>query len=207
MGKYGDYSYGSVIYSSDSAGADEIIGALTPNLMAYLPDYYAEVTDVVYVQDAIAKELGRLRYDIQDVLNQFYVYTATWGLEEWERLIGIKTDYTKPLEQRRSVIISRLRGAGTTTVERLKDVAASFSGGEVAIIEYPEEHRFIIKFVGTAGIPPNLNDLTSTVGQIKPAHLTFSYEYTYLTWARATRFTWVGASGITWEEIKERVFD
>ena len=207
MSTYGNSSYGSLIYASDSADVDEIVGALTPNLMAYLPDYYAEIKDAEEIQGAIAKELGKLRYDIQDVLDQFYVYKATWGLDEWERLIGIKTDYTKPIEQRRSVIISRLRGAGTTTVARLKDVAASFSGGEVEILEYPEEHHFVIKFVGVAGIPPNLNDLTASVEQIKPAHLSFEYMYTYLTWAKATRFTWAGAGGMNWNEIRERVFD
>lgn len=205
MATYGNGAYGAIAYADLNEISDDQVAALTPNLMDYLPRFYSDFREAEAIQGASAQEIGRLRYSIDDLLAQFYVETATWGLAFWEERIGIETDATKPIEQRRSVVKSRLRGYGTTSRQMLKDVAAAYSGGEVEIIEYAAEHRFVVKFVGVGGIPPNMADLTATIELIKPAHLAFEFAYTFLTWAGANKYTWTEVSGMTWNELRERV--
>ena len=49
-----------------------------------------------------------------NVADQFFVPTATWGLAEWERLVGITPAAGATLESRRSAVIAKLCSTGTT---------------------------------------------------------------------------------------------
>lgn len=197
--------YGEQLYGESQYGITQDIPTpeeLQPDLMAYLPSYYHNSRVMSAVLEVQANEFGKLKYALYDVLRQLFVDTATWGLDLWERELGIKTEPLKNYINRRSVIKAKLRGYGTTTVEMIKRVAAAYSGGEVEVVEYPAEYRFVVKFVGTRGIPPNMQDLTRTIEQIKPAHQAFSYAYTYLVWQEAQTYTWTSASIMIWDELR-----
>lgn len=71
------------------------------------------------------------------LMDQLCVNTATWGLQYWEKTLGIPVEQGKDLEYRRSRIRSKLRGSGVTTVALIESVAESFSNGDVAVTEYP----------------------------------------------------------------------
>ena len=85
----------------------------------------------------------------------------------------------------------------------LQNVAESFSNGAVEIIEYPAESRFEVKFVGTIGVPPNMDDLTAAIEDIKPAHLAYKYIIRYRTWDMVGKMTWDEAGAYTWDQLKE----
>ena len=72
----------------------------------------------------------------------------------------------------------------------IQNVAESFSNGAVDVLEYPAEYRFEIKFTGTLGIPPNLDDLSAALEEIKPAHLAYDYIILYRTWGELEEKTW-----------------
>lgn len=198
---YGEFLYGTRIFSDD-AGSDQPEIA-TPDLMQYLPPYYSrEKGEMLAIQRANAEELGKLRYAVDDLLRQFFVMTATWGLDLWEQELGLTTDRSKSYERRREIILAKLRGAGTTTKEMIKNVATAFSGGEVAVIEYPEEYRFVVQFIGIKGIPPNMAGFIAMLEDIKPAHLVCEFKYTYTVWNMLGELTWNQAEQKTWNELK-----
>lgn len=178
-------------------------------LIDYVPPYYAELLESNELLSAENAEVGRLNANINDLLAQFNVATATWGLREWERIVGIKTDENKPLGERRSLITAKLRGAGVVTVGHIENIAESFQGGDVEIIEKSSEYTVVIKFVSSFGIPANLSDLTDLLREIIPAHLAIQYEFKFVTYAllKSTYATYGGlkASGLTYVEIKEEV--
>lgn len=174
------------------------------NLFDMLPDFYFTSEEVKAIQGGIEVEIKGLQAAQEDLLNQLFVDTATWGLKYWERYVGLQVDISKPYDFRRSRIKSRLRGKGTTTIQMIKNVAESFSNGEVDIIEDYANYSFIIKFVGTRGIPPNMNDLKNTIEEIKPAHLGFVYEFTYTVWNEVKALTWGQIKTGTWEDLKTR---
>lgn len=149
-------------------------------MLAFLPGYYSRSRIMGSILDAQGAELDKLWEALDGTLRQFYVSTATWGLERWERELGIAVEPGKPFEQRRSVILSKLRGIGSVTPQLLKTVAEAYDGGTVEVTAQPETYRFTVKFIDTLGVPANLWDLQAAIEEIKPAHLAVDYEYKYL---------------------------
>lgn len=151
-------------------------------LMKLLPAYYKGSSQVVEMQGSFGYWTDALLEAKKDLLSQMSVATATWGLSTWEKALEIEIDVSRPYQFRRERIMSKLRGAGTTTKAMVQNVAESFSNGEVAILEYNNEHRFEVKFIGTIGMPPNMEDLTVAIEEIKPAHLAYSYIFIFNTY-------------------------
>lgn len=150
------------------------------NLSQYLPDYYQNIREFQTLIGTENEEVEQLSATIDEVLEQFYVDTATWGLANWERICGIPTDESKLIDQRRSVINSKLRGIGTVTVALIKNVAESWYNGEVEVTEQPSLYTVKIKFVSKLGVPSNLTDIQNALREILPAHLAINFEFSYL---------------------------
>jgi len=167
-----------------------------------MPQYYLTSIVMRTIWDAQGREIDQLYQALDEVLKQFFVSTATWGLELWEQFLGLPIDKTKPEQFRRERITAKLRGYGTITKEVIKNVASAFANGEVEVIEYPSEYKFVVKFVGVKGIPPNMSDLTKTIEEIKPAHLNYEYQYTYNVWKFLTSKIWNDLTSYTWERVR-----
>ena len=171
-------------------------------LIARYPDFYAGSPEFVDMQDALEPEALALWTARDGLMDQLCVNTATWGLQYWEQTLGITVEQGKDLEYRRSRIRSKLRGSGVTTVALIESVAESFSNGDVAVTEYPQAYRLEIKFVGTIGIPPNLEDLTASLREILPAHLAWDYVMVYNTWDMTAQHTWDELRQRSWDDVK-----
>lgn len=130
--------------------------------------------------DTGAAGLEQFEANVADVLNQYFVDTATWGLDQWEKFIGIPTDLSKSVTDRRSMVRSLLRGSGTVTASLMENVAEAYDNGQIEVTEQPALYQLTVRFADTVGLPPNLDDLKAAVEAIKPAHLTVVYQYKYL---------------------------
>ncbi len=200
---YGESLYGVLQYGEELQPIGEDIQPYKPDLMRYLPHFYVSSTIMKAIQDAYAEELGQVYYFLNDFLKQFLTpTTATWGLAFWEQELGLKTDISKSYEERREIIMARLRGIGTVGKNVLISAASAFSGGDVDVIEYPAEHRFVVKFIGTLGVPKNMASFVEMVEDVKPAHLTYSFEYTYTWWNMLKELTWAQAGMGTWNDLR-----
>lgn len=177
-------------------------GEIKKNLMSYLPIYYNGNNIMTNIQNSISIELDELEVLTTDTLQQLFVETATWGLKLWETELGIPTDTNKSEETRRTSIMAKIRGVGVTTPKALEDLAELFSGGQALVYEFPDEYKFIVKFIGVRGIPSNIEGLTAAIEDIKPAHLTFGYKYTYLIWYEAATYLWDEAGEMTWDRFR-----
>ena len=151
------------------------------NLMSRLPSYYLESNEVINIQNSIEKEGNLAQEAVEDLFLQLFIDSATWGLDFWEILYGIKVNVSKDYGLRRSKIKSKMRGTGTTTVELIKNISESFVNGEVEVIEHNEEYYFEVKMVSVKGIPPNMQDLKDAIEEAKPAHLGVIYVILYNT--------------------------
>ncbi|MFC4101717.1 YmfQ family protein [Paenibacillus xanthanilyticus] len=171
-----------------------------------LPSYYADSKIVRNITAREAEELDRFHAAARDVLDQFFVETATWGLAQWERICGLPVNEGKPIDQRRSVIKSKMRGAGTVTLAVIKNVVDSYQNGEVDIQENFGGYEVVITFIGKRGVPPNLEDVEATLREIVPAHLSVKFQFTYLRWEEldAAELTWeaLEALDMTWDELE-----
>lgn len=182
------------------------INNTAPNLMEYLPEFYKKSNEMVTVQKVNSYEIDRINNIIDDMAKQFAISTATWGLDLWEFEYGITTDYNKSYEQRREILKAKERGQGTTTVSMLKNTAQAYSNGEADILEAFEQYMFIIKFIGTKGIPEQMEELDKTIRQIKPCHLAHDYEYTFITWDELDKYNYtfdeLDSMNLTWDELE-----
>ena len=149
-------------------------------LFSYLPAYYETSRIMRADMDIKGVEMDALYQALEETYQQFFVRTATWGIGYWENELGIISDITKPLEQRRAVVESKLRGGGKFSGALVKNVAEAYDGGTVKVTFQPERWNFTIQFVDTHGIPPNLDDLKAAIEEIKPAHLSVEYKFSYL---------------------------
>ena len=172
-------------------------------LIDFLRKNYANSPEVAHLQDVLNNESEALKTAQTELFEQFHIDSATWGLTAWEKALEINTDASKSYEFRRERIRAKIRGTGTVTVKMIKDTAISYSNGEVEVIEYPEEYRIVIKFVGTIGLPPNMEDLIITIEEIKPAHLSVTFEYTYNTHNELKRFTHLQLAEYTHQQLRE----
>ena len=199
--EYGENIYGQENYGSVEGSTDPVVPTIV-DLMKYLPDYWQENITMKELQGIFGKEVTTLIDSFTFAMEQLFIDTATTGLLRYEKILGLETDVKKSYAYRRERIKAKMMGSGTTTKQMIINVASAFSNGEVEVIEYPAEHRFVVKFVGIKGIPGNMKDLTLTIEEIKPAHLAFSYEYTYNTWSTMQLKTWGEVRDITWQTIK-----
>jgi hypothetical protein len=200
--KYSENLYSEQLY----ADIQQIEQIETPDLISYLPPYYQNVKEMVAIQNTLAQELGQINIDIEDLIKQCFVDTATWGLEIWERIFGIQTDKTKLLDQRRSMIKAKMRGAGTVNIEQIKNIARAFLNGELDVTENFANYSIDIEFTDYGGVPPNRDDLTKILREIIPAHLEINYILNYLLWSvlRNLEWTWddIDAMDITWADLE-----
>ena len=174
------------------------------DLMRLLPPVYEKNDTMKELQGILSSRINALAADFDKTINQCFVSTATDLLSRYEKIYGLSVGVTKSNQFRRERIKARAKGVGTVTKKMLEEVAASYSNGEVEVIESYEDYSFIVKFVGVKGIPANMADLTLTIEEIKPAHLAFSFEYTYNTWNDISHMTWNEASVYTWNQLRER---
>ena len=178
---YGQDKYGVVKYAGrDQSGqyAEEYF----QDLSGYIPHFLRDKREIKATTTAEGYEIGLAFHNLRDVFDQAFIPTATWGLSLWERDNGVTTNLSLSFEERREILSAKLRGSGTVTGQMLKHTAEAFSGGEVEIIEKPEDYMFIIRFVGQKGIPRNMQAFMNMLEDIKPAHLAYKFEYTYTTW-------------------------
>ena len=151
-------------------------------LLRHMPKYYRGILEIETLQKAINDELEVIDSISKDVLDQFFIYTATWSLPIWERIFGLSVgDKTSNIEERRENLISKLRSYGTTTKDMIARVAKTYTDGEIEVIEDNANYSFKIKFTSVVGIPQNLENFKAVINVIKPAHLNFSVEFRYNT--------------------------
>ena len=198
---YGAHKYGEYKYGEESI-PDSDIESRAPDLMLILPWFYNGNITMKELQNTVSKELRKLYYHLEDLINQLFIDTATWGLSIYEKEMGMITNQSLSYEERRELIKAKLWGRGTTTKQMIKETAEAFSGGEVDVIEYPEESKFIVKFIGVKGIPRNMQGFIDMLETIKPAHLAYEFKYTYTVWDFIKHLTWNDASGMTWDDLR-----
>ena len=133
-----------------------------------------------------------------NVADQFFVPTATWGLPEWERLVGITPAAGATLESRRSAVIAKLCSTGTTNAEMIRALAEALTGYGAKVTENFGSYSFSLRFYGEVGGFINIDAdlLLETVEVIKPAHLQFVVEP--ISWAD------IEEAQLTWQQLEDQ---
>lgn len=158
--------------------------------------------------NAAGKSLDDSKAAVIDQYNNLYfVDTATWGLNQFEKELGTVSDLDKSFEARRSVIQAKWRGAGKLTLDVIDSICDSWKNANVDVRF--DEGIINIKFIDTGGIPENLEDLKAQIEDVKPGHIPVMWLFSYLTWDLLESIfpTWdaLEARNLTWDELEKIV--
>lgn len=153
------------------------------------------IIDVLELEENILNEC------IESTLNQFYVDSATYGLDCWEKMLGISKN-NNDIQTRRENIKAKMRSRGTTTVSVIKNICEAYSNGEVDIIINHSDYSFVIDFIGSIGIPRAFAELDKTINEIKPCHLAHSYRFNYNTHSNLANYTHEQLANYTHDEMR-----
>lgn len=139
-------------------------------MIRYLPTFYYGSLDVDEMMKSEGEAFDKFNADIYDVLDQFYIESATWGLDIWEREFAIVSQPNDSYEQRRARLRAKITGTGTFTPADAQALANQFNEPKTAeYIRIPNKYQFKIRH--------NVDHLIDFKGMIKafeemkPAHL------------------------------------
>ncbi len=148
------------------------------NMLRSLPVAYRTDKWVRDLLAAIQSLDDTQREQMFDITQQLFPGSMTWALAIEERDAGLAS--TGTLEERRTALIARWRGAGKCDVERIQRVCDSWRNGEISVGF--AEGVIVLTFVGAYGVPEaaELAALQDAVEHTIPCHLAVSYLYRYL---------------------------
>lgn len=145
-------------------------------LLDSLPPYYQESPEANAIMRGNASEIERKRAEAQDLLDQMFISTATWGLDYWDRVLDLPPNPRMPIDQRRKRIIVKLRGSATSTVSRLTSIVNAFVSNQSAeIIEQNHLYRFDVR-IPTKNASYDIPGMVEALEEIKPAHLDVMFQ-------------------------------
>jgi hypothetical protein len=140
-----------------------------------------------------------LEANLQDLVNQYWIDTATWGLDKWESILGIPTNLTQSYESRRSGVRAKWRSNGKADISLLQTVADSWYNGQIDVSF--ASGTINVTFTGFYGVPGDIDGFKAAIEAIKPAHLAIAYAYLYTKWSKAQTVAWNILKAKTWDSL------
>lgn len=170
-----------------------------------VPREIIEIKDIEEIYKSQQVQLDKSEVDIHDLLNQFSVNTCTWGIVLWEKFIGILSDSSKSLEERKARVLAKIRGQGTTTIEAIKNICNAYADN-TEVVEHTSEYWFELLLESYNGFLTDIESLYNTITEVKPAHLGVKYKLTAITksnfYIGATSFTGETITTYPWQETE-----
>ena len=140
------------------------------DILRYLPHFLSKDEHFKATNNADSTEHDAIRTDLQDLLDQLYIVTATWGLDKWEELVDITPPDGADIASRRAAVLLKLRKPPSVTaafIEKLINQYIADKSGTVT--DHPETYS------ADLDIPlldkKNLAGLTRDVRVYIPAHI------------------------------------
>jgi hypothetical protein len=199
------------------------------------PTFYSSSPMMLELFNQEDLEIQSFQSFIVDTFNQFDIDTATRTISRWEKEFGFYTNkdntvwnslenknttfndvegmdwntfekmFPVELEERQSAVKSRMRGAGTLTIEGLKNICTAYVNGRINVIEVPLDYKIKIEFIDERGYPSNIETLKQIINQVIPAHIAIEFQYRYLTWNELDSFGWswsqIDTKQLTYDEL------
>ena len=143
------------------------------NIGKYLPAFVQSDQELAGLLQTESAEHNTQRLQLKDILDQFFVKTATWSLDEYEKILDIVPDAGDTYERRRNRILVKLSGRQTSTVDFMSRLISRYIDGAGGHIE---EHNKKNTFsVVIEGLIEDKKGMDEAIETFKPAHLRYDY--------------------------------
>ncbi len=165
----------------------QMLRLMPVSLRRYLPSFLYADERFTAMQGALEIEHERQRLDAIDVAKQFFISTATWGLDDWEEFAGLETNHALDYATRRKAIYVKLNGTQTVTLEFLTELVNLFVATKTGIvIDHPE--GYFLDVLLPDGQVTSFEQLEKSLDLYVPAHIGWKY----IGYAKVTGKIYVG---------------
>lgn len=150
------------------------------DILKYLPPFLGKDKSFKAVNNADSTEHDAIRADLQDLLDQLYVVTATWGIEKWEELVDIAPQGGTDIAARRAAVLLKLKKSPSVTVAFLQSLINQYIADKSGTVtDHPETYStdFNVPLLDKE----NLAGMTRDVRIYIPAHIGPVYKAHTLT--------------------------
>lgn len=145
------------------------------DVLRYLPKFLSKDNTFKGTQDSLSEEHERQRLLIIDICKQLFVESATWGLDDWERVYGLHNKHL-PTDQRRNLLLVKMQGAQTITEEKLQEIVNLVYPPKNAVVKEntgPNTFKVIVDTIDA------LDEIRRVVEIYKPAHLSYVLSHSF----------------------------
>ena len=145
------------------------------DVLRYLPKFLSKDSSFKGTQDSLSEEHEKQRLLVIDVCKQLFVESATWGLDDWERVYGLDNKHL-PIDQRRNLLLVKMRGTQTITESKLQEIVNLVYPPKNAVVKEntgPNTFKVIVDTIDA------LDEIRRVVEIYKPAHLSYLLSHAF----------------------------
>lgn len=111
-------------------------------MLMHLPKFLADLREFKEIISAEAPKFEKAEFDINNLLDQSFVSSATWGLDIWERIAYISREPNSTIEERRRRIINHLSSNQPATHRLLESVINNHLNDDSVEITFNNESDY-----------------------------------------------------------------
>ena len=174
-------------------------------MLNYYPPVIKVIKDFQAIVDSEAPELSDIHTNLSIVLNDAYLETMCESrIKQWESMLNIVPLQSSSVDDRRDVIIARLRGQGKLNTELINTIVGTFTGGTAN--SWFENSTLYVEITPS---PTNkqyrFENIEAELQNKVPCHIGLSVTRNYYDWSDVTKdiSTWqdVKDNFDTWEDV------
>lgn len=140
-----------------------------------VPLFVAEMLEIAELFHVEQAEMDRLEISIIRLIEQFYMKSASYSLDEWEREFALEKNSLLTESQRRARILGKMNSNPPATIKMIENLVLQILGANYVFVrEYPAEYRFVI-YVNTDYLVESLSIADAAVKEMRPAHLNYKF--------------------------------
>ena len=127
-----------------------------------------------WLYEVIGREWDEMAGWSNELKQEIFVQTCTWSIAIWEWVYGFEPDENLTLQERRQRILSKIIGKRPINPEVLRRSVELMAGVKTEITDLTNPYRFGIT-LHSSGKVVSYEKVFKHIGEIKPAHLTFTF--------------------------------
>lgn len=174
-----------------------IISDYKQRMVDYYPDCVSRLEEFKAIIDGEYPEFENLGQAVEKVKNNAWLLTMEEDrIQEWEKALKIKPLTDSTLEDRRDVIVARMRGMGKLNTNLINTIVETFTNGKAVswikdsclyVVITPPPQNKLYKF----------KNVESEIARRVPLHLGFNISRNYAEWQN------IKDDFATWQAVKD----
>lgn len=140
-----------------------------------LPQFVREMKEMAFLLGVNQDEIDRIESFIEEMIRQFWILSATYSIEDWEKEFGIEKNSTLTFGQRRAQVLAKLNTRAPSTVEMIENLVIKVLGEQRVEVEEDYENYSFTIIIKSDHVLENMLIAGEAVRKARPAHLNYGF--------------------------------